>query len=124
MKAGELIETLAAAIIRQEGQSKTDPNPMNLRDAPWIDFAERQYVTRGHAGRFWLPASRQQGIAGGVHLIALRIAQGYSLRRLVFAWAPPTDGNDSGAYVANVSRWTGIPDIASPLETLIDEPAL
>jgi hypothetical protein len=123
MKAGDLIEKLAAAIIRQEGQKPDYANPMNLRDAPWIDASLRQYVTRGKAGRFWLPASRQQGIAGGLHLIALRIAQGYSLRRLIYAWAPPEDSNNSAAYVANVAKWTGIADTAAPLDSLIDEPA-
>jgi hypothetical protein len=119
----QLIESVAAAIIRQENMKPDYHNPMNLRDAPWLPFVQRQYVNLGHAGSFWAPASRKQGIAGGMHLIALRIASGYSLKTLVYSWAPPVE-NNSGAYLANVSRWTGITDTESPLLNLIEEPSL
>jgi hypothetical protein len=118
----KLIETIAAAIIKQEGMKPDYHNPMNLRDAPWLPQPERQYVNLGKSGRFWAPSSRKQGIAGGLHLIALRIAEGYSLKALVYAWAPPVE-NNSGAYLANVQKWTGIADAESPLLNLLEEPS-
>lgn len=117
-----LIEKLAAAIIRMEGQKPDFNNPMNLRDAPWI--ATRKYVLRGGAGRFWDPASRKEGLAGGLHLLALRIASGWSLERLITSWAPPSDGNQTSAYLANMAKWTGISDVKQPLLELLEEPAL
>jgi len=74
------------------------------------------------AGKFWDPASRKEGLAGGLHLLALRVASGWSLRHLINSWAPPSDGNQTSVYLTNVSKWTGITDLDAPLLNLIDEP--
>lgn len=63
------IESIRAAIIRQEGEPANGLNPGNLRGAPWMIFP---IIENG----FWVPASREAGIAGLDHLIALHRAEG------------------------------------------------
>lgn len=109
-----LIERLTEAILRQEGMGPTYKNPGNLRGAPWIVKPE---ITNG----FWVPNTRMQGMAGAAHVVALRIARGESLRKLITAWAPPSDGNDTEAYIKNVSTWAAIPNVDVPLWTYLEE---
>ena len=90
----------------------TWPNPGNLRSAPWLSSP---HISNG----FWVPANRTQGIAGAAHCVALRIAMGQSLRQLISAWAPLSDGNATSTYIKNVSQWANIPDVDEPLENLI-----
>lgn len=104
----DLINRICAAIIRQEGMPPDYPNPGNLRGAPWLQGA----IVRGG---FWHPPSRQAGIAGMVHLVALRIAEGWTLEHLITSWAPPSDGNPTDKYIANVKTWAAIPDEHTPL---------
>ncbi len=101
--ANDMVTRIANAIFRQEGMSADYPNPGNLRGAPWL---ASPVIAHG----FWQPASRAEGIAGAVHVIALRIAEGQSLTQLISAWAPPSDGNATATYIANVKEWAAIPD--------------
>lgn len=110
------IETIREAIIRQEGEPDTALNPGNLRGAPWLP---RPII--GTTG-FWIPESRAEGIAGLDHLIALHRAQGNNLVDFIAGhpgvyagFAPGADGNNDAVYVANVMKWTGIPDATMPL---------
>ena len=75
-----LIERVTNAIFRQEGMGPTYKNPGNLRGAPWFANPE---ITNG----FWQPLSRAQGVAGAAHVVALHIAKGDSLRKLLTGWA-------------------------------------
>jgi hypothetical protein len=100
------------AIIRQEGMPPFHPNPGNLRFAPWLYHS---LLSNG----FWVPATRQQGIAGAAHVVALHIAEGNSLTQLISIWAPPSDNNNTQKYIENVSEWASIPDVSVPLYTLI-----
>jgi len=109
------IEQIRAAIIRQEGAPPTAFNPGNLRGAPWL-------VKPVIADGFWLPASRQIGIAGLDHLIALHRAQGNTLTDFIAGhpgvyagYAPGADNNKPGKYIVDVMAWTGIPDPTVPL---------
>jgi hypothetical protein len=104
----DLIERITLAIFRQEGEPADATNPGNLRGAPWYPAPR---IVHG----FWEPPSRQAGIAGAAHVVALRIAEGQSLRGLITKWAPPEDGNDTEAYIAHVKEWAGIPDESVPL---------
>ena len=104
----DLIQRIAEAIFRQEGMPATFPNPGNLRGAPW---APGCIVRNG----FWQPRSRAEGVAGAVHVVALRIAMGQSLETLISAWAPPSDRNDTKGYIADVKEWAQIPDETAPL---------
>jgi hypothetical protein len=109
-----LIERITEAIFRQEGMGPAYRNPGNLRGAPW----EAQPVI---VGGFWLPLSRAQGVAGAAHVVALHIAKGDSLRKLLTGWAPPTE-NDTEKYIANVKAWAEIPDVDKPLWELLEIP--
>ncbi len=108
MNCNDLAVRISNAIIRQEGMSQTNANPGNLRAAPWR-------TNPVISGGFWHPTSRQEGIAGLHHCVALRIAEGQSLAQLITAWAPPSDHNNTAAYIANVKNWAAIPDENQPL---------
>jgi hypothetical protein len=114
----DLIERIVNAIIRQEGMPADYPNPGNLRAAPWISSNVVM-----HNG-FWLPSSRAQGVAGAAHVVALRIAEGQTLRQLISAWAPPSDGNQTELYISHVQAWASIPDPDAVLWTLMTDPDL
>lgn len=111
MLANDLPIRITNAIIRQEGMPADYRNPGNCRTAPWI-------ANPSIVGGFWQPRSRAEGIAGVVHCVALRIAEGQSLHQLITGWAPPGDGNKTAIYIANVAQWTGIPDPNTPLLNL------
>jgi hypothetical protein len=98
---------LACSLATAEGAfasgslPNSDGNPGDLRLAPWVAHPTIK-------GGFWRPASIEEGIAGLVHQIALDVARGWSLRQLVFSYAPPTDGNDSANYLSETGRRMGI----------------
>jgi|SRR5271166_7027980 len=110
MTIPNLIYKIACAIAAQEGFFKPGTiaqrqnNPGNLRGASWSGPVVPMQ------GGFWLPTSIQQGQAGEMHLIALRIAEGHTLTQLINIWAPASDGNEPEAYIKDVMAWTGIPD--------------
>jgi hypothetical protein len=108
----DLIQRLVNAIIRQEGEPETALNPGNLRGAPWIS-------NPAIAAGFWVPSSRAEGIAGAAHVVSLHIAEGNTLTQLISIWAPPSDGNDTAAYIADVKIWASIPDENQPLWNFI-----
>ncbi len=104
----DLIQKITEAIIRQEGEPIVALNPGNLRGAPWMTHPT---ITNG----FWVPPSREAGIAGIAHVVALRIAMGQTLTQLISAWAPASDGNQTGTYITNVKNWCSIADANAPL---------
>lgn len=112
MNVGNLIQRISNAIIRQEGEPMMALNPGNLRGAPWSDHP---LIKNG----FWVPMSREQGLAGIAHVVALRVAMGQSLTQLISAWAPASDHNNTAAYIENVKNWAGIPDENAPLWSYI-----
>lgn len=131
----DLISRITNAIFRQEGMGPAHQNPGNLRDAPWFPRGVGnngarlypgtdpiQYLKYSSSGGFWVPRSRAEGIAGAAHVVALHIAQGDSLEALISRWAPPSDGNDTKAYIAHVAEWAGIPDTKLPLWNYIQDP--
>lgn len=79
----------------------TDNNPGDLRLAPWV---QHPTVVKG----FWRPTSLPEGVAGLYHQLALDIARGWSLRQLVYSYAPPSDGNNSANYLSETGRRMGI----------------
>lgn len=111
----DLIQRITEAIFRQEGMGPVNKNPGNLRSAVWLQHPE-------FVNGFWAPLSRAQGIAGAVHCVALRIAMGQSLRQLVSAWAPPSDANNTEAYIKNVAEWAEIPNVDVPLWSFLEIP--
>lgn len=115
----DLIQRITQAIFRQEGMGPTYHNPGNLRGAPWLK--NTPYSTIAITGGFWSPTSRAQGIAGAAHVVALHIAEGDSLAKLISIWAPPSDGNNTAAYIAHVKEWAAIPDENLPLWNYIED---
>jgi hypothetical protein len=89
-------------------------NPGNLRACPWLSPIG-QVIVNG----YWRPTSRAVGVAGAAHVVALHIAEGNSLEQLISIWAPPSDHNNTEAYIANVKEWAGIPDATVPLWNFI-----
>ncbi len=116
----DLIQRITNAIFRQEGMGLDHQNPGNLRACPWLNGTEYGKITAS-AGGFWVPTSRAQGIAGAAHVVALHIAEGDSLRKLISIWAPPSE-NNTEAYIQHVAGWASIPNPDLPLWNYIQEP--
>jgi hypothetical protein len=112
----DLIARLVNAIFRQEGMPVDYTNPGNLRFAPWFQNAAypNGEQLKYHNG-FWKPRTRAEGVAGAAHVVALHIAQGNSLRKLISIWAPASDGNATETYIQNVATWAEIQNIDIPL---------
>ena len=113
------------AIAKEEGWNLTPParcrrlcNPGNLNFSPWeVQFGAvlEPEPSTGKA-RFAKFPDAPSGFAALVHLCGFPEYKGKSLRVLITAWAPPSDGNNTSAYLANVCKWTELtPD------TIIDE---
>lgn len=113
-----ILFNLASAIATEEGYFVSgslparNNNPGDLRAAPWL-------VKPVIQGGFWVAGSRAAGIAGLYHQIALDIARGVNLRKLIYKWAPPTE-NNSAQYVSDTARRVGITDLDEPLQNLLD----
>lgn len=112
---------LASAIASAEGffipnsVPARDNNPGDERAAPWL--ADGKPGADGFF-HFGCPA---QGIAGLYHQIALNVARGFSLRKLVYTWAPPSDGNNSANYLSETGRRVGLTpeQFDTPLEEFL-----
>ena len=102
-----VISLLASAIASGEGVfvngslPQRNNNPGDLRAAPWL---KHPVIAHG----FWVAGSMAEGIAGLYHQIALDIARGWTLRQLITAWAPESDGNNTTNYIAETARRTGL----------------
>jgi hypothetical protein len=118
---GQLLDSLVAAIIRQEGRPETDTNPGDLRVAPWIAAGLAHYKLLAGNGEFWNPITREFGIAGIYHVAMLHIAEAQTLEAFVYMWAPPSE-NNSAAYLKNVREWTGIGTDARALYEMVESP--
>ncbi len=118
----DLIQRIVNAIIRQEGMKPDYVNPGNLRGAPWL-------TAPLIINNFWRPVSRNVGVAGLAHLVALHVAQGNTLTDFIAGhpgvyagFAPGADKNDPATYIANVKLWAKIPDENIPMWNLIIDP--
>lgn len=86
---------------------RRDNNPGDLRAAPWLVHPA---VVHG----FWVAPTLAEGIAGLYHNVALDVARGWNMTQLISAWAPPTDGNRTAKYIADMRRMVGC-DPLTPL---------
>ena len=122
----DLIQRICDAIFRQEGHSTDYTNPGSLRDAPWFaadaaghriypDGSPLTYTSNDPQKRYWIPRTRAEGVAGAAHVVALHIAKGDSLAKLISIYAPPADHNATQVYIKNVSTWASIQDATIPL---------
>ena len=86
-------------------RSLRNNNPGNIE---YGTFA-RAHGAVGTDGRFAIFPSMAAGRAAMDSLVRLKVAHGKStLTSLISSWAPPSDHNNDAAYVASVSRATGI----------------
>lgn len=109
------LELIANAIAMQEGffaegenRSKKNNNLGNMR----ASCLQRLKDDKGFV-KFTSP---QEGYAALIVQLGLFVARGYSLRQVISAWAPPSDGNATEAYLRFVAKRTGI----SPDQRLMD----
>ena len=97
-------------------------NPLNIRRSKdlWKGMAEAQTdrafvqfksLEYGWRAAFYLPTRTYY------HKYRL-----YTIRAIVSRWAPPQDNNDTSAYIANVSRLTGI-DPDDPIGIPSEQPS-
>lgn len=109
-----LISDLAAAITRQEGRTQNN-NPGNIWDGgPTRIWPSLPTDSRG----FVIYPTLGDGQAALEHDLSIKVARGMDLSSLITMYAPPSQ-NDTAAYIANVSTWTGLPKNV-PLNTLND----
>lgn len=97
---------LASAISTAEGFFV--PNSVPSRNNNPGDIRKDAVTNHPVIGGFVRFPTAAAGIALLYHQLALDIARGYSLRKLVYAWAPPTDGNNSENYLNETARRVGI----------------
>jgi hypothetical protein len=118
-----LITDLAAAMVRQEGSSSYGTagqrynNPGNLMDPKHAIWP--QYPT-APSGEVIFP-DQATGESALENDLRIKIARGMTLTSLITMYAPPSQ-NDTAAYIANVSSWTGLPTNV-PLNTIGDTTA-
>jgi hypothetical protein len=116
-----LVDKICSAIASAEGYfvegsiPQKMNNPGDLRAFP-VD--PRATIEHG----FWHALTIGQGISGLYHQVSLDIARGYTLRKLIYAWAPPLDHNDSENYLKETARRVGL--TYYPPERAAEEPPL
>lgn len=73
----------------------------------------------GKAGHFAVFPNEETGMEAIVKLLKTPGYQKRTLAQAIHAWAPPSDGNNTGAYQRQVSQATGVP-LNTPLSRLSD----
>lgn len=118
----DLLQRIVNAIIRQEGMPTEYTNPGNLRGAPWLTAP---LILNG----FWRPTSRNMGVAGLAHLVALHVSQGNTLTDFIAGhpgvyagFAPGADKNDPATYIRDVCAWAEISNANLPMWNFIEPP--
>lgn len=103
----------SSVIVLPNGMDHT-PGAIALHTRRYPDGATAEY-----RDGFWMPRTRAEGVAGAVHCVALRIAEGQTLAQLITGWAPPNE-NNTAKYIAQVKEWASIPDENVPLWNFIE----
>lgn len=125
------IQRLALAIAEQEGwltpkeagnncgsRSWRNNNPGNLRTSPLMigtdgGFAVFKTENGGFAALEWDLTQKAKGNT------STGLGPKSTLRELIFKWAPPSDSNNSEAYLTNIIKMTGFPE-STQLTSLLD----
>lgn len=83
-------------------RSVRNNNPGNIIDSP---FAKSQPGYQGSDGHFAIFSSPEQGSQAQAALLRSYIGRGYNtVAKIIGRWAPPSDGNDTGAYISRVAK--------------------
>lgn len=93
-------------------RSYRNHNPGNLRSSPFAHSTDGGYAVFandfvGFNALQWdlLQKSRGNTVTG--------LNGKSTLRELIYVWAPPSDSNDTEAYIRSVVRATGLPESTS-----------
>ena len=90
-------------IVMTRGMRNKNPFNMNRGSVKWIGEIQ------GDDPRFASFETMDLGIrAGLINLYNVYFSKGLTLREIIFKYAPPSDNNDSEAYVRAVVNKTGI----------------
>lgn len=114
------IRALADAITRMEGYAPgtrawRNNNPGNLRDYKKTNGQWAIWPTLPHDDKgFPQFATPEAGRAALERDLGLKVGRGMTLEQIIYAWAPPSDGNNTAQYLANVVAWTKMPAGAVP----------
>lgn len=81
-------------------------NPLNLRSSPFMHksvggFAQFETEMEGWAAAIY--DLRQKALGN----TTTRLNGSSTIRDLIYVWAPPTDNNNTEAYIAHVCKLTG-----------------
>lgn len=113
---GSMALTLTQAIARQEGFGVPDAIP--TRDDNPGDLENGSFAQRNGAlpatGRFAVFSTVEDGF-NALRMLLLHNYVGMTLSQAISKFAPGTE-NNTAAYIANVSQWTGIgpDDVITP----------
>lgn len=121
----DFLDKLVSAVAHMEGAAvagsipQVRHNPGNLRYAHQANATRPDGSTLGNLAVEPIAEFRstEAGICALYRDLLAKIAQGQTLRQLIYVYAPPSDGNDTAAYLANVLTWTGI---TNPDQKLIE----
>jgi hypothetical protein len=127
-----VVTTLAAAIQKQEGYAPgtvayRNNNPGNLWDGNNAIWPNLPHDANG----FVIFPSYADGQAALENDLSIKINRGMDLTGLITMYAPPSQ-NNTAAYIANVSTWTGLPtdvplnqvDLSAGNVALVADPTL
>jgi hypothetical protein len=107
-----MIDQLISFIGKQEGWDDKDPSvvPRRLDNPGDLIYAGQLGATPVKIGNhtFAKFSSPQQGIVACYRQALADIAKGWNLRQLIMSWAPPSDRNNTEAYLANVAKGVGV----------------
>ncbi len=106
--------TLAEAIAREEGffishsRAWRNNNPGNMNMAKWmVPLGAVLETTISDEARFAKFPTPSAGYAAMRTLLQNHYL-GFSIHAALLKWAPPSDGNNTSSYEANVCKWTGL----------------
>jgi len=110
-----LIELLVSAIASAEGYFVPASLPNRLNNPG--DLRPWKGCTLPIEHNFVHPRTIEEGTAIAYRQVAIDIARGWSLRQLVYSWAPTSDANNSALYLSETARRIGMAttDIDTPL---------
>ena len=127
MRPTHPVELLACAIAQQEGFHVAGATPAVRNNPGDLRFASQIGAQTPPPSNFPPPIatfdSLPHGIAALYRQLWLQVARGQTVAAIIAQWAPPNE-NDTGSYLQNVLKWTGLPadvpvlQLLPPLERL------
>lgn len=102
----DTISNQAGNIMTGQTRGERNNNPGNLR---WNANINWQGQTGHDPGGYAMFDTPENGLRAMMIDVKNKIQRGLNtLNTLIPVYAPPSDNNPTGSYIANVSRWTGL----------------